>query len=222
MSALGMAQLGGVSQGTLAAGQEVKLPLTLPASCVAIVAMGGGSVADFSPQAWSTRMATCGRRRSRTTPRGWCARASSTRGFTRWCCAWPMERETTWSRVSWAATEANPTAVPRWLRAGLASLRRCSFRGTVTLATRVRGATSSEGTCGRQAKVSSGCTGSTSLSGSGSPSRSPRISTRCSTSARATCDDDGNEVACNDDSGPKLLTGRDRPRTGDVLRVRRW
>ena len=43
MSALGMAQLGGVSQGTLAAGQEVKLPLTLPASCVAIVAMGGGA-----------------------------------------------------------------------------------------------------------------------------------------------------------------------------------
>jgi hypothetical protein len=48
MRAIGLYQTGPVTQGSLAAGQEVKLPLTLPATCVAIVAMGGAGVADLA------------------------------------------------------------------------------------------------------------------------------------------------------------------------------
>jgi hypothetical protein len=48
MRAIGLYQTGPVNQGTLAAGQEVKLPLTLPSTCVAIVAMGGAGVADIA------------------------------------------------------------------------------------------------------------------------------------------------------------------------------
>jgi hypothetical protein len=48
MRAIGLYQTGPVNQGSLAAGQEVRLPLTLPSTCVAIVAMGGAGVTDLS------------------------------------------------------------------------------------------------------------------------------------------------------------------------------
>src|SRR4051794_37433676 len=41
MRAIGLNQAGPVNQGSLSAGQEVRVPLTLPATCVAIVALGG-------------------------------------------------------------------------------------------------------------------------------------------------------------------------------------
>jgi len=48
MRAIGLSQVGPVSQGALSAGQEVRLPLVLPATCVTVVAMGGAGVADLS------------------------------------------------------------------------------------------------------------------------------------------------------------------------------
>jgi hypothetical protein len=48
MRALGLYQTGPVNQGSLAAGQEARLPLTLPSTCVAVVAMGGAGVSDLS------------------------------------------------------------------------------------------------------------------------------------------------------------------------------
>jgi len=48
MRAIGLYQAGPVNQGSLSAGQEVRLPLTLPATCVAIVAMGGSGVGDLA------------------------------------------------------------------------------------------------------------------------------------------------------------------------------
>jgi hypothetical protein len=47
MRAMGLYQAGAVSQGTLATGQEARLPLALPASCVAVVALGGAGVEDL-------------------------------------------------------------------------------------------------------------------------------------------------------------------------------
>jgi hypothetical protein len=43
MLAIGLYQTGPVNQGTLAGGQEVKIPLSLPATCVAVVAMSSGA-----------------------------------------------------------------------------------------------------------------------------------------------------------------------------------
>ena len=48
MRAIGLYQTGPVNQGSLAAGQEVRLPLTLPSTCVAVVAMGGAGVGDLA------------------------------------------------------------------------------------------------------------------------------------------------------------------------------
>jgi hypothetical protein len=50
MLAIGLYQTGPVNQGTLAAGQEVKVPLSLPSTCVAVVAMGGAGASDLSLQ----------------------------------------------------------------------------------------------------------------------------------------------------------------------------
>src|SRR5438128_2331627 len=47
MRAMGLSPLGSVTQGTLATGQEAKLDLALPASCVAVVALGGAGVEDL-------------------------------------------------------------------------------------------------------------------------------------------------------------------------------
>jgi len=47
MLAIGLYQTGPVNQGTLAAGQEVRVPLSLPATCVAVVAMGGAGASDL-------------------------------------------------------------------------------------------------------------------------------------------------------------------------------
>jgi hypothetical protein len=46
--ALGLYQTGAVNRGTLATGQEVRLPLSLPSTCMALVAMGGAGVAELS------------------------------------------------------------------------------------------------------------------------------------------------------------------------------
>ncbi len=46
--AIGLYQTGPVNQGTLAAGQEVRLPLTLASTCLVIVAIGGVGVGDLS------------------------------------------------------------------------------------------------------------------------------------------------------------------------------
>jgi hypothetical protein len=50
MHAMGFFQAGPVNQGSLAEGQEIKLALTLPATCVAIVAVGGNGVDDLTLQ----------------------------------------------------------------------------------------------------------------------------------------------------------------------------
>ena len=50
MHAMGLYQAGPVSQGSMAEGQEVKLGLELPATCVAVVAVGGTGVDDLGLQ----------------------------------------------------------------------------------------------------------------------------------------------------------------------------
>jgi len=50
MHAMGFFQAGPVNQGALAEGQEIKLALTLPATCVAVVAVGGNGVDDLALQ----------------------------------------------------------------------------------------------------------------------------------------------------------------------------
>ena len=50
MHAMGLYQAGPVNQGSLAEGQEVKLGLVLPATCVAVVAVGGAGVDDLGLQ----------------------------------------------------------------------------------------------------------------------------------------------------------------------------
>jgi hypothetical protein len=50
MHAMGLYQAGPVSQGSMAEGQEVKLALELPATCVAVVAVGGTGVDDLALQ----------------------------------------------------------------------------------------------------------------------------------------------------------------------------
>ena len=50
MHAMGLYQAGPVNQGSLAEGQDVKLSLTLPATCVAVVAVGGTGVDDLGLQ----------------------------------------------------------------------------------------------------------------------------------------------------------------------------
>src|SRR5687767_3593357 len=47
MHAMGLYQAGPVNQGSMAEGQEVKLALELPATCVAVVAVGGTGVGDL-------------------------------------------------------------------------------------------------------------------------------------------------------------------------------
>ncbi|HKQ68289.1 MAG TPA: hypothetical protein VJT73_03080, partial [Polyangiaceae bacterium] len=48
MRAIGLYPTGPVNQGSLAAGQEAKLPLALAATCVAVVAVGGPGVSDLA------------------------------------------------------------------------------------------------------------------------------------------------------------------------------
>jgi Bacterial pre-peptidase C-terminal domain len=50
MHAMGLYQAGPVSQGTLAEGQERKVAIELPATCVAVVAVGGSGVDDLGLQ----------------------------------------------------------------------------------------------------------------------------------------------------------------------------
>ena len=50
MHAMGLFQAGPVNQGSMAEGQEVKLGLELPATCVAVVAVGGAGVDDLGLQ----------------------------------------------------------------------------------------------------------------------------------------------------------------------------
>ena len=50
MHAMGLFQAGPINQGSLAEGQEIKLGLTLGASCVAVVAVGGAGVGDLALQ----------------------------------------------------------------------------------------------------------------------------------------------------------------------------
>jgi len=50
MHAMGLYQAGPVNQGALAEGQEIKLAITLPATCVAVVAVGGAGVDDIGLQ----------------------------------------------------------------------------------------------------------------------------------------------------------------------------
>jgi len=50
MHAMGLYQAGPVSQGTLAEGQEIKIGLALPATCLAVVAVGGTGVDDLALQ----------------------------------------------------------------------------------------------------------------------------------------------------------------------------
>lgn len=47
MHAMGLYQAGPINQGSLSEGQEIKVPLALPATCVAIVAVGGNGVGDL-------------------------------------------------------------------------------------------------------------------------------------------------------------------------------
>jgi hypothetical protein len=47
LAAMGLAQVGPIQRGSLAAGREARLPLELPAQCTTIVALGGSGVADL-------------------------------------------------------------------------------------------------------------------------------------------------------------------------------
>ncbi|MCL2451040.1 MAG: hypothetical protein FWD17_19010, partial [Polyangiaceae bacterium] len=47
LSAMGLAQVGPIQEGTLAAGREVRVPLALPAACVTIVALGSEGIRDI-------------------------------------------------------------------------------------------------------------------------------------------------------------------------------
>jgi hypothetical protein len=47
MRSMGLTQLGAVHQGALAQGQEVRLPVSLPAGCLTMVALGGAGTRDL-------------------------------------------------------------------------------------------------------------------------------------------------------------------------------
>jgi hypothetical protein len=47
LSSMGMAQVGPIQEGTLAEGRDVRVPLSLPAGCVTIVAIGADGIRDL-------------------------------------------------------------------------------------------------------------------------------------------------------------------------------
>jgi hypothetical protein len=55
LSAMGLAQVGPIQEGTLAPGREVRLPLALPAGCVTIVALGAEGIHDIDATLVDTR-----------------------------------------------------------------------------------------------------------------------------------------------------------------------
>ena len=87
MLAIGLYQTGPVNQGTLAAGQEVRLPLTLPG----YLRCGGGDGRSgrfaICRSGWSIPTATWSPRRQLTRPKRWCARVSIAPANTLRCSA---------------------------------------------------------------------------------------------------------------------------------------
>ena len=55
LTAMGLAQVGAIQQGSLAEGQAVRLSLDLPAGCVTIAAIGAGGVRDVDATLFDAR-----------------------------------------------------------------------------------------------------------------------------------------------------------------------